>query len=129
MPLRRRFSYIAASFIAAAGMMGGHALAGAAANDGGSAAAQWIGVLSWVVAGITAVLIDRSVPARAVGFASMALPLVWFGMLLVSEEHTLLLLGLVAMAVFGLVAGLSAGATKWLLRPRSAGIPPPDADY
>jgi hypothetical protein len=115
-PLRRRLAYIAASLIAAAGMISGHAIAGAAANDGGSSAAQWIGVLSWVAAGIAAVLIDRSVPARAAGFASLALPLVWFGMLLVSEEHTLWMLGLVAMAVFGLIAGLSAGAMKLLFR-------------
>ena len=97
-------------------MMGGHALAGAAADQGGSVAAQWIGVFSWVVAGVVAVLIDRTVPARAVGFASMALPLVWFGMLLVSDENNLWLLGLIAMAVFGLIAGLSAAATKLILR-------------
>lgn len=115
-PIRRRLAYIAASVIAAAGMMGGHALAGAAEAEGGSIAAQWIGVLSWVAAGVTATLIDRTVPARAVGFASMALPLVWFGMLLVSEENNLWLLGLAAMAVFGLIAGLSAGATKLLFR-------------
>jgi hypothetical protein len=115
MPIRRRLAYIAASVIAAAGMMGGHALAAAAGADG-SAAAQWMGILSWVVAGIVAVLIDRTVPARAVGFASLALPLVWFGMLLVSEDRSLWMLGLAFIFFFALVAGLAAGGTKLLFR-------------
>lgn len=116
-PLRRRLSYIAASVIAAAGMMGGHWLAGAARAEGAeSPFAQGLGILSWAVAGILAVLIDRTVPARAVAFASLALPLVWFGMLLVSEENSLWLLGLAVMAVFALIAGLSAAATKLAFR-------------
>lgn len=115
MPIRRRLSYIAASVIAAAGMMGGHALAAAAGAEG-SVAAQWMGILAWVVAGVAAVLIDRTVPARAVGFASLALPLVWFGMLLVSEDRSLWMLGLLFIFFFALVAGLSAAGTKLLFR-------------
>lgn len=117
---RRKLSYIAASVIAAAGMMTGHWLAESARAAGGeSALAQGLGLASWVVAGVAAVLIDRTVPARAVAFASLALPLVWFGGLLVSEDNTLWLLGLVALTVFALAAGLSAGATKLLLRSRT----------
>lgn len=114
---RRRLSYIAASVIAAAGMMSGHWLAGAARAEGGeSPVAQGLGIASWAVAGIVAALIDRTVPARAVAFASLALPLVWFGMILVSEENSLWLLGLAVMAVFALIAGLSAAATKLAFR-------------
>ena len=121
MSFRRRLCYLAASAIAAAGMMTGHWMAGAARAAGEeSALAQGLGLVSWVIAGVAAVLIDRSVPPRAVAFASLALPLVWFGGLLVSEEGTVWILGLIALAVFALVAGLSAGATKRLLRPRGA---------
>ena len=117
MPLRRRLAYIAASVIAAAGMMSGHWLAEASRAAGReSPLAQSLGVLSWVVAGAVAALIDRTVPAHAVGVASLALPLVWFGMILVSEPNGLWLLGLGAMAVFALIAGLSAAATKAALR-------------
>lgn len=114
-PIRRRLSYIAASVIAAAGMMGGHALAGASGAEG-SAIAEWMGILSWAAAGVAAVLIDRTVPARAVGFASMALPLVWFGMLLVSEDRSLWFMGLLFIGLFALVAGLSAAGTRLLFR-------------
>lgn len=117
MSLRRRLAYIAASVIAAAGMMSGHWLAGAARAEGAeSPAAQILGIASWLVAGVAAVLIDRTVPPRAVAFASLALPLVWFGMLLVSEDNNLWLLGLAALAVFALLAGLAAGATKLAFR-------------
>ena len=61
-------------------------------------------------------LIDRTEPPRAVEFASLALPLVWFGMLLVSEDNNLWLLGLAALAVFALLAGLAAGATRFAFR-------------
>lgn len=99
--------------------MTGHWLAGSARAAGDeSALAQGLGLFSWVIAGVVAVLIDRTVPARAVAFASLALPLVWFGGLLVAEDNTLWIFGLVALTVFALAAGLSAGATKLLLRSR-----------
>ncbi|HUF24253.1 MAG TPA: hypothetical protein VMN81_09010 [Vicinamibacterales bacterium] len=117
MSLRRRLAYLSASLIAAAGMMAGHALAGAARAAGEeSQLAPALGLLSWVAAGIAAVLIDRTVPPRAVGFASLALPLVWFGMLLVSEDNSLWLLGLAALAVFALIAAASAAMTKAVIR-------------
>jgi len=109
-------SYIAASVIAAAGMMTGHAIG--QGPDDTATLANVIGVLSWVVAGIAAALIDRSVPPRAVGLASMALPLVWFGTLLVSEGVGLWFLGLLLIGAFALLAGTAAAGTKWLLRPR-----------
>jgi hypothetical protein len=116
-PLRRRLAYLSASLIAAAGMIAGHTVAGASRAIGGeSQLAPALGLLSWVAAGIVAVLIDRDVPARAVGFASLALPLVWFGMLLVSEDNSLWLLGLAALAVFALIAAASAWATRAVLR-------------
>lgn len=98
-------------------MIAGHALAGAQRASGEeSPLAPALGLLSWVAAGIVAVLIDRTVPARAVGFASLALPLVWFGMLLVSEDNSLWLLGLAALVVFALIAAASAWATGAVLR-------------
>jgi len=116
-PLRRRLAYLSASLIAAAGMIAGHTVAGTSRAAGGeSPLAPALGLLSWVAAGIVAVLIDRDVPARAVGFASLALPLVWFGMLLVSEDNSLWLLGLAALAVFALMAAASAWATRAVLR-------------
>ena len=115
-PLKRKLAYLAASLIAAAGMFTGHELGGPASNSSG--AANLIGILSWVVAGVVAVLIDRSVPPRAVGFASLGLPLVWFGGLLVSEGVGLWLAGLVMLGLFALLAGASAAGVKWLLRPR-----------
>ena len=114
MSLRRRLAYVAASAIAAAGMFAGHAMGRAAAD--GSSAADLIGILSWVAAGVVAVLIDRSVPPRAVGVASLALPLVWFGGLLVSEGVGLWLAGLALLLIFAVLAGASAAAMKWLLR-------------
>lgn len=114
---RRKLAYVAASVIAAAGMMGGHWMANAARAGGSeSALAPALGLGSWIAAGIAAVLIDRSVPARAVAFASLALPLVWFGMLLVSEDNSLWILGLAAMAVFALLTGLAAAGTRFALR-------------
>lgn len=115
--LRRKLSYIAASVIAGAGMMTGHWMATAARQAGGeSAIANSLGILSWVIAGAVAVLIDRSVPPRAVALASLALPLVWFGGLLVSEDRTMWLLGFVLLLVFALLAGVSAAAVKWLFK-------------
>ncbi len=115
-PLKRKLAYLAASLIAAGGMFTGHAL-GASASDT-SDAANLIGILSWVVAGVIAVLIDQSVPPRAVGFASLGLPLVWFGGLLVSEGVGLWLAGLVILGLLALLAGVSAAGMKWILRPR-----------
>lgn len=113
-------AYIAASVIAAGGMFTGHALGGPQSDS--TALANLIGILAWVVAGSVAVLIDRSVPPRAVGFASLALPLVWFGGLLVEEGMTFWLLGLALLALFALLAGVSAAGTKWMLRPRGAQV-------
>lgn len=113
-PWRRRLSYLAASVIAAAGMFTGHAVG--RGPDESAGAAQLIGILSWVVAGVAAVLIDRSVPPRAVGFASLALPLVWFGGLLVSEGVGFWFAALVLLGVFALLAGASAAVMKWLLQ-------------
>lgn len=118
-PLKRKLAYLAATFIAAGGMFLGHSLGGSVSGE--SPAADLIGVLSWVVAGVAAVLIDRSVPPRAVGFASLGLPLVWFGGLLVSEGVGFWLLGLALLGLFALLAGASATAMKWLLRPRRHG--------
>lgn len=110
---RRWLACAAASLIAAAGMMTGHALAAAARAAGEeSAVAQGLGVASWVVAGAAAVLIDRDVPAQAVAAASVVLPLVWFATL----ENPLWLLGLAAMTLFALIAGLSAAVTKFACR-------------
>ncbi|MDQ3068340.1 MAG: hypothetical protein M3R55_01250 [Acidobacteriota bacterium] len=117
MPFRRRLACIAASVIAAAGMMSGHWLAGVARAAGEeSPVAQSLAIAAWITAGVIAVLIDRTVSARAVALASLALPLVWFGMILVLEDHGLWMLGLAAMAVFALLAGLSAAAMKLMLR-------------
>jgi hypothetical protein len=117
MSIRRRLAYIAASVIAAAGMMVGDALGEAARAAGTeSYAAVFIGVGGWILAGIAAVLIDRTIPARAAGFASMALPLVWFGMLLVSDDRSLWFVGLLLICLFALVAGLAAAGAKLLLR-------------
>jgi hypothetical protein len=116
---RRKLAYVAASVISGAGMMLGHNWAEAARAAGGEApAAQWLGVGSWVIAGVVAALIDRTAPARAIGFASLALPLVWFGMTLVSEGNALWVVALLMMLFFGLLTGLSAAATQRLLRPR-----------
>ena len=116
-PLRRRLAYIAASLIAAAGMIVGDSLGEAARRaDGESWAAALIGIGSWTVAGVVGVLIDRTVPARAIGLASTALPLLWFGGLIVSEEKSLWWAGIVLIAVFGLIASLSAAATKLVFR-------------
>lgn len=115
-PWRRRLSYLAASVIAAAGMFTGHAMG--RGPDESAGVAQLVGILSWVVAGVAAVLIDRSVPPRAVGFASLALPLVWFGGLLVSEGVGFWFAALVLLGVFALLAGVSAALMKWLLQPR-----------
>ena len=114
--LQRKFAYVAASVIAAGGMFAGHALGGPQSDS--TILANLVGILAWVVAGIVAVLIDRSVPPRAVGFASLALPLVWFGGLLVEEGMTFWLAGLALLALFALLAGASAAGTKWMLRPR-----------
>ena len=114
MPIRRRLAYIAASVIAATGMFAGHTLG--KGSDDSSAVANLLGIGAWVVAGIVAVLIDRSVPARAVGFASLALPLVWFGTVLVSEGVGFWFLALLLIAVFALLAALSAAATRLLFR-------------
>lgn len=100
-------------------MFTGHAI-GQGADDS-AIAANLIGVLSWAVAGVVAVLVDRSVPPRAVGFASLALPLVWFGGLLVSEGVGFWFLALALLGAFAVLAGASAAFTKWLLRPRSRG--------
>ena len=115
-PWRRRLSYLAASVIAAAGMFAGHAMG--QGPDEAAGAAQLVGILSWVAAGVVAVLIDRSVPPRAVGFASLALPLVWFGGLLVSEGVGFWVAALALLGVFALLAGASAAVMKWLLQPR-----------
>lgn len=120
--IRRRLAYLAATVIAAAGMFAGHAIGKAA--DGSTGLANLLGIGSWIVAGIIAVLIDRTVPARAVAFASLGLPLVWFGMILVSEGVGFWFVALLLIAVFALLAGLSAAATKWLLRPPSSQVPP-----
>lgn len=115
--MRRRLAYVAASVIAAAGMMSGHAMADSARAAGGeSPFAQALGILCWVAAGIAAVLIDRTVPARAVAFASLALPLVWFGAIIVSDQRELWWVGLVVLVLFALVAGLAAAATGFLFR-------------
>jgi hypothetical protein len=117
--IRRRLAYVAASVIAAAGMMTGHWMANSARAAGGeSAFAGSLAILSWVLAGVVAVLVDRSVPPRAIALASLALPLVWFGMILVSEDRTLWFLGLLLIALFAVLTWLSAAATRWLLRPR-----------
>lgn len=115
-PWRRRLSYLAASVIAAAGMFTGHAMGRGADDTAGTA--HLVGIFSWVAAGIVAVLIDRSVPPRAVGFASLALPLVWFGGLLVSEGVGFWFAALVLLGAFALLAGASAAIMKWLLQPR-----------
>jgi hypothetical protein len=115
--LKRKLASLAASLIAAGGMFTGHALGGSGSDS--TLAANLVGILSWVVAGVTAVLIDRSVPPRAVGFASLGLPLVWFGGLLVSEGVGFWLLGLVMLGLFALLAGASAAGTRWMLRPRT----------
>lgn len=114
--LQRKIAYLAASVIAAGGMFAGHALGGPQSDS--TVLANLVGILGWVVAGVTAVLIDRSVPARAVGFASLGLPLVWFGGLLVEEGMTFWLAGLVLLGVFAFLAGASAAGMKRLLRPR-----------
>jgi len=115
---RRRLCYLAASAIAAAGMMTGHWMANTARAAGAeSVLAGALGIVSWVLAGIVAVLIDRSVPPRAVALSSLALPLVWFGMVIVSEENTLWLLGLLLLGLFALLTWTAAAATRWLLRP------------
>lgn len=116
MSLKRKIAYVAASVIAAGGMFAGHALGGPQSDS--TVLANLVGILGWVVAGVTAVLIDRSVPPRAVGFASLGLPLVWFGGLLVEEGMTFWLAGLVLLGVFAVLAGASAAGTKWMLRPR-----------
>jgi len=118
---RRRLAYLAASVVAAAGMMTGHALGQAAHAAGTSAAAAAaIGIGAWVAAGIAAVLIDRTVPARAVAVASIALPLVWFGTMIVSEERELWWVGLALLVLFAAVAGLAAAAAGFFFR-RAAG--------
>ena len=115
--MRRRLAYVAASVIAAGGMMSGHALAESARAAGTeSALAQALGIVCWIVAGIVAVLIDRAVPARAVAFASIALPLVWFGTIIVSDQRGLWWIGLLVLVIFALVAGLAAAATSFLFR-------------
>jgi hypothetical protein len=114
--LQRKIAYLAASAIAAGGMFAGHALGGPQSDS--TILANLVGILGWVVAGAAAVLIDRTVPPRAVAFASLGLPLVWFGGLLVEEGMAFWLLGLALLALFALLAGLSAAAVKWLLRPR-----------
>ena len=97
--------------------MGGHTLAASMRASGEeAAAAQVMGIAGWFVAGIAAVLIDRTVPARAVALASLALPLVWFGSIIVSDESGLWWLGLLAIAVFALMAGAAAAATSLLFR-------------
>lgn len=116
MSLQRKIAYVAASVIAAGGMFAGHALGGPQSDS--TVLANLVGILAWVVAGVVAVLIDRSVPPRAVGFASLALPLVWFGGLLVEEGMTFWLAGLALLALFALLAGGSAAGMKWMLRPR-----------
>lgn len=117
--LKRRIAYVAASTIAAAGMMTGHWMANAALQAGGeSVVAGSLAIVSWFVAGVVAALIDRSAPPRAVALSSLALPLVWFGMILVSEDRSLWWLGLIALAVFALFTWSAAAATRWLLRPR-----------
>lgn len=117
--LRRKLSYVAASVIAAAGMMTGHWMASAAREAGrDSAFAGALGILSWAIAGIAAVLIDRSVPPRAVALSSLALPLVWFGMIIVSEENTMWLIGLLLIGLFALLTWAAAAGTRWLLRPK-----------
>ncbi len=116
--LKRKMAYVAASVIAAGGMFAGHALGGP--ETASTTLANLVGILAWVVAGSAAVLIDRSVPPRAVGLASLGLPLVWFGGLLVEEGMTFWLAGLALLAVFALLAGASAAGTKWMLRPRGA---------
>jgi len=116
---RRKLSYIAASVIAAAGMMTGHWMANAARAAGtDSALAGALGIVSWALAGIIAVLIDRSVPPRAVALSSLALPLVWFGMIIVSEENTMWLIGLLLIGLFALLTWAAAAGTRWLLRPK-----------
>jgi hypothetical protein len=116
-PIRRRLAYVAASVIAAAGMFVGDGLGDAAREAGGeSLAAAIIGIGSWIVAGIAAVLLDRTVPARAVGFASLGLPLVWFGATVVSDDRSLWWAGLLLLGAFAALAALSAAATKLLFR-------------
>lgn len=90
--------------------MAGHALARRYDDE-----ANYVGVFSWVAAGVCAALIDRSVPARAVAVASLGLPLVWFGTLIVSEDHGLWMFGLAFLVFFAIIAGLSAAVTKRLL--------------
>ena len=110
---RRWAAYAAASVIAAAGMMAGHALAAAARASGHeSLLAQALGIFAWVVAGAAAVLIDRTVVARTVAAASAALPLIWFATL----DNPLWLPGLAALALFAILAGLSAALTKRAFR-------------
>jgi hypothetical protein len=117
--LKRRLAYVAASTIAAAGMMTGHWMANAARAAGEeSLVAGSLAIASWFVAGIAGALIDRSAPPRAIALASLALPLVWFGAILVSEDKTLWFLGLLALVVFALFTWTAAVATRWLLRPR-----------
>jgi len=74
--------------------------------------------LSLLIIPVVSVLIDRSVPPRAVGLASLALPLVWFGGLLVSEGVGFWVAALALLGVFALLAGASAAVMKWLLQPR-----------
>ncbi|MEX2272526.1 MAG: hypothetical protein WD690_13730 [Vicinamibacterales bacterium] len=98
-------------------MMSGHALAASARAAGGeSQLAPALGIVSWVVAGIAAVIIDRTIPVRFVGAASVVLPLIWFATLLAKDGNPLWPAAGAAIMLFGLLAGLSAGATHWLLR-------------
>jgi hypothetical protein len=111
--LRRWSAFATATGIAAAGMMGGRALAGAARDAGTeSSLAAVIAILGWVCAGMAAVVIDRSIPAAAAGAASAVLPILWFATL----ENRIWALGLGAIAVFALMAGLSAAVTRRVLR-------------
>ena len=99
--------------------MTGHWMANAARAAGGeSSIAGSLAIVSWFVAGTVAVLIDRSAPPRAIALSSLALPLVWFGMILVSEESGLWFLGLLMLVVFAMFTWSAAAATRWLLRPR-----------
>jgi hypothetical protein len=110
---RRPVAYVTASAIAAAGMMSGHALAAAARASGQeSPFAQAVGILAWIAAGVTAVVIDRTVVAPTVAAASVALPLLWFATL----DNPLWLLGLAALALFAILAGVSAALTKLAFR-------------
>lgn len=93
-------------------MMSGHALAASARAAGGeSQIAPALGIISWVVAGVVAVLIDRTVPGLIVAAASVVLPLIWLATL----DNPIWLLGLAAMAVFAMIAGGAAAAARWTL--------------